>query len=155
MTGRWPGSHRRILLVSAAIAAAALLLLIVLTVQVAPPPTVTVTRAEVVIVGQGSDAGGLGWFGPSPYNYSGAVNGFPFVFGVGETFHFSIQMMDNDARPHNLSAAAVAAPFALTGYTPTLPYYVEAHEDFLLDLAILMPAHPGTYVLMITLTTYG
>ncbi|MHB8351554.1 MAG: hypothetical protein ACYDFT_02520 [Thermoplasmata archaeon] len=149
------GSRRRILLISAALLAVLLLLIVFLSVDIAPPRNVTVTRAEVIIAGQGTDTAGMGWFGASPMNYSGAPNGFPFVDRVGQTFNFSIQMINNDAHPHNLSAAAVNAPFRLVGYTPTLPYYVADHEDFLMDLKILTPSQPGTYDLVITFTSSG
>lgn len=149
------GSRRRIFLLSAGLLAVVLLLVVLLTLDIAPQRTATVDRAEVIIVGQGNGTGGMGWFGASPINYTGPLNGFPFTAGVGQRFNFSIQMNNDDLHPHNLSAAAVGAPFRLSGYTPPLPYYVGDHEDFLLDLQVLMPSQPGTYDLVITLTTYG
>ncbi|MGI0052702.1 MAG: hypothetical protein ACREC5_05930 [Thermoplasmata archaeon] len=148
-------ARRRLLIASAAILAVAIAIVLALTLTAGPPPTATVARAQVVLVGQGAGTNGLPWFGASPINLSGPADGYPFSAGLGAHFNLTLQLFNGDSQLHDLSTAAVNAPFRLVGENPTLPCPVPQHRDFLLDLTVLMPSSPGTYSLQVTLTTYG
>ncbi len=109
-----------------------LLLLISIGVLVLPgtpaPAPVSVNSAQFTIL-QGTNASGNGWFGPSSFSYTGVVNGYPFKVAPGATFTVSVTWTNYDDNPHTLYSISVAAPFAFSKSSPSLPATLYALED--------------------------
>jgi hypothetical protein len=120
-----------------------------------PRPTGQVRSVEIRIVGQGMTPHGTGWFGAPDVNYSSVPDGYPFSFGLGSSFNYSLEVVNGDRHAHNLSAVSVSSPFRILAMSPTLPYQIDGAEDFLLILTLATPTSSGAYSLVITLDTYG
>ena len=145
-------------MVAAALFVVALLVLVGLGYLVLPgtppPAPVTVTSVRFTIV-QGTNASGLGWFGPSAFNYSGAANGYPFTVAAGGTFTISVTLWNHDNQAHTIYSAAAGAPFRVSSTAPSLPVGVAAMEDdALIQIGLVAPSTPGaSLVLMVTIDT--
>ncbi|HEV2317916.1 MAG TPA: hypothetical protein VGV89_10150 [Thermoplasmata archaeon] len=118
-------------------------------------PKGTVDSLEVRIVGQGTTPQGTGWFGTPELNYTGAQNGYPFNFGLGSSFNYSLQMANGDRSPHSVSSVGVNAPFRVLAVSPPLPYQVGGLDDFLLTVTLGTPTASGQYSVELTINTYG
>lgn len=122
----------------------------VLLIGAAPKPTGTIAGAQVRFVDEGSTSVGLPWFGTQVMNYTGPADGYPYAYAPGSTFNFSIQPANHDNASHTLSSVLVNSPFTVVRCSPTLPYEVDAGEDFLLIVTVGAPPSMGTYALNLT-----
>ena len=148
---KWTRS--RIVGTAAAVAAGAVAVLIVFIavgVLVLPSPSpspVTVESAHWTI-DEGQTSQGVGWFGPSEINYTGA-NGFPYSVGPGKSFVVTWQFMNYDNQSHTIVNVSVGNGFAVRAVNPSLPVTVPpAFDSGYLMVTVVVPDAPGADVML-------
>lgn len=142
-----------------AVVLALLLVLIATGILVLPssgsPAPVSVTSVQFTVL-QGTNASGLGWLGPSTFNYSGAANGYPFKVAPGATFSIPIEWRNYDGSPHTLYSITAQTPFAFSSSSPALPATLTAYQDdAFMQVYVTAPNSAGaSLTLFLTINAY-
>ena len=147
----------RIGVVVVAVVIAIVLVLLVFGVLVFPSSSashkVELTGVHWKIV-EGTTASGLGWFGPSEFNYT-AVDGYPINVSVGGTIAIPWSFSSYDVVNHTIIGVVVGPPFAFVTSSPALPVVVPGGtDDAFLSVTVRAPS-TGGLVLGLNLTVYS
>jgi hypothetical protein len=149
------GTRKRILqlgIVLAAAVVAVLLLLIAfgyLVLPSSPPNQFRVTGVHWTIL-EGTTPGGLAWFGPSQFNYSGA-DGYPVEVSVGKTVTIPWSFSSYDTVNHTIYSVVASSPFTVVNCDPSLPAIVPSGtDDALLTVTVQVPGAGGSGELNLT-----
>lgn len=152
---RWP--RKRILqlgVVIAAVVVAALLVLIglgYLSLPSSPPKHFEVTGVHWAII-EGTNSGGLPWFGPSQFNYS-AADGYPIDIAVGGTVAIPWAFSNFDSENRTIFSVVAGAPFTVVRCNPGLPTIVPSGiDDALLSVIVQVPSASGSGELTLTVS---
>lgn len=92
-----------------------------------PSPKVSLTGVRWTIV-QGTTSSGIGWFGPSQFNYSTA-DGYPIEIALGGTVSIPWSFSNYDSVNRTIYSVVVAAPFTFVSCHPGLPVSVPSGTD--------------------------
>ncbi len=110
------------------------------------PSPVTVTEVTVNVL-QGKNASGDPWFGPSPFNYTGVANGYPYHVSPGASFTIAVSLNNVDRSNHTIYSIIAAPPFTLIGCHPNpdpTPVIVPAlSDDVFFQLSFTAPNSAG------------
>lgn len=93
-----------------------------------PGPTVTVTEVRWTVQ-QGTNAGGMGWFGKGQFNYTAASGWLAPTFSAGSRFQVSWTIANYDDVNHTIYSVSVSSPFVLAGTLAPLPMNVNVGDD--------------------------
>jgi len=131
----------------------ALLALGVLVFPSAGSQTVEVTGVQWTIV-QGTTSNGIGWFGPSTFNYT-QVDGYPINVTVGHTVGIPWSFSNYDVVNRTIIGVVVGSPFVFVGSSPAFPVSVPSGtDDAFLSVTVRVPDQGGAS-LEIYLTVYA
>lgn len=89
---------------------------------------VTVTAVDWTIE-QGTNGHGIGWFGKSQFNYTGATGWFPPTFAAGSELQVSWSISNFDTVNHTVYTVTAGAPFSVARTLPVLPMNVNVGDD--------------------------
>ncbi|MGA8542077.1 MAG: hypothetical protein WB947_00825 [Thermoplasmata archaeon] len=122
-----------------------------LTLPKSAPAQITISEVEWTVV-QGTTSHGIGWFGPSNFNYSHNA-GYPRSQTVGTTFGLPWTPENFDTMSHTIYSFTVGnAGWSLVSSHPALPDSVPPGDDGgQFDFMISVPnGASGTVVLDVT-----
>jgi hypothetical protein len=141
-------TRRRILTIAiGAVSALVIALLVLIAVGYlvlpsTPSKKVTITGVEWTVV-QGTTTGGLGWFGPSQFNYSGA-DGYPVNVTVGGTITIPWSFSTYDTVNHTIYSVVAGSPFAFVQSRPGIPTVIPGgSDDVFLEFVVRAPDTGG------------
>jgi len=114
---------------------------------------VEVTGVHWTIV-QGTTSDGIGWFGPSQFNYT-TVDGYPINVSVGGTVAIPWSFSNYDVVNRTIIGVVVASPFEFVRSSPAFPVSVPSGtDDAFLSVTVQVPSTPGVS-LDVYLTVYA
>jgi hypothetical protein len=146
----------RFAVIAVAVFIVILLILVALGVLVFPSASakvVEVTGVHWTIV-QGTTENGIGWFGPSQFNYT-TVDGYPINVSVGGTVSIPWSFSNYDVVNRTIIGVVVASPFQFVRSSPTFPVSVPSGtDDAFLSVTIQVPSTAGAS-LDVYLTVYA
>ncbi len=94
-------------------------------------------------IDQGQTPSGVGWFGPSEFNYTSA-NGYPYEVTPGTSYVVTWTFSNFDSSAHTIQNVSTTGDFAVRGTNPSTPLSVPAHDDDLyLMITVVVPNDPG------------
>ena len=141
-------------IVVAAVVVAVLLVLIGLGFLVLPSPPAkkfSVSGVHWKII-EGTTSGGLGWFGPSQFNYSEA-EGYPIDVVVGGTVTIPWSFSSYDTVNRTIYSVVATSPFTFVSCQPGIPVDVPSGTDSaLLSITVRVPAAGGSGALNLTVS---
>lgn len=119
-------------------------------------PSVTVTEVKWTIE-QGTNKGGLGWFGKGEFNYTNATGWMAPTYPAGSRFTVSWSIANYDTVNHTIYSVSLGSPFLLAGTRLPLPMNVNVGDDGnVLELYVTTPSSTsGAFALNITVNALG
>ena len=126
----------------------------VLVLPSSPTAPVRITEVRWTIL-QGTTTSGIGWFGPSQFNYT--TNGFPTNETPGGSLSLAVTLANFDTQNHTVYSVVAVSPFDVSAVHPTVPRMVPHGDDnALFQVVVTVPNQPGLSLsLQLTIDALG